>query len=1085
MADGKLRIKTAFDNTGARKDAKEFEKLAYDAAKNASDNNVQIDIDISKAEKEIDNLERNIEKYQSKLAELDNGKLGEYKNKFSEIQSKADSGEISLQRSQYEVKMLKQEYSEVINEALKLKEKIDSAEISQANLVEKTELLRRKMIDSAYSGGQGVFSANKTTGFINSLERAKAKIAEIGIRFIQAGSNEDSVVRKASGLINTLSAAGRIVRILNNEYKTSNMLIQSISYLTSKGIQNKIAGIVNLMRTGFVGGLRLSLQIAGRLAQKIGSALLNGLRRSATAARQIAKSLGKSLINNLKKAASRLLSIGKNASKLNGSFMKMGLAFVGIRSLMNGFRSIISQALNDNEKLQNQLTAIKGIMGQALAPAINILVQGLSQMVMFADKLYQAFTGISLVAKYNASQSKKAADSAKEQSKQLASFDEVNKLGDDNSSNQNSNETEALFQTVDLSNWLNNIANQIKNGDWAGAGKAIADGINDALAKINWSGIQNKVNSFCKNLGDAVNGFVSGLDWDNVGNTVGQGLNTVTGAINSLVDRVDWDNLGAGFGKGLNGLVNRVDGNALGKTLSAKLKILTDTLYGFFGEFDFNRLGNKIGDTVMGWLNNINWGKVASNISSAIKGLFDTISGMIDNINWNDGDDSVTAKIKEFCKNIDWAGICTSAFEALGKVLGGLGSVVVQLLKDAWGNWKSQYIDPAVEEAGGNVVAGVFNGIAKWLSDVGKWIKENIWDPFVEGFKSTFDIHSPSKDPKIVELGSFLIEGVFNGIIDWLKGIKTWFKENVFSKITSAWNDMEELTFSIGGKIQESFTKTKEKWDSIQEKGKEALATIKGKIADTFSNLKTKWDSVKDKVSTTFSKGSIQGTFMDLKSKWDSIKDKINTTFSKGAVQSSFTNLKSKWDSIKNKTNTNTIKGAVQNAFTSAKSKWDAIKNKTVTVTATAKDKASSVFKNIANSFIDFINKAIDKINSKLKISISRTLSKVLNAIGVKVTNGSYQLFSIPKIPKLAKGGIAYNPGKGVTATVGEGQYPEAILPLSDTVLGKLASMIGSQMSGASGQITIPIYLDGRVIAKYVIDLQNKRAFALNKGGAY
>ena len=70
MADGKLRIKTAFDNTGARKDAQEFEKLAYDTAKNASDNDAKIEFDVSQAEKEIDKLSKKIEKYYEKLNQV-------------------------------------------------------------------------------------------------------------------------------------------------------------------------------------------------------------------------------------------------------------------------------------------------------------------------------------------------------------------------------------------------------------------------------------------------------------------------------------------------------------------------------------------------------------------------------------------------------------------------------------------------------------------------------------------------------------------------------------------------------------------------------------------------------------------------------------------------------------------------------------------------------------------------------------------------------------------------------------------------------------------------------------------------------
>ena len=55
---------------------------------------------------------------------------------------------------------------------------------------------------------------------------------------------------------------------------------------------------------------------------------------------------------------------------------------------------------------------------------------------------------------------------------------------------------------------------------------------------------------------------------------------------------------------------------------------------------------------------------------------------------------------------------------------------------------------------------------------------------------------------------------------------------------------------------------------------------------------------------------------------------------------------------------------------------------------------------------IKLVNNMIDKINDKLNISVGSTLSNVLSALGVSVTNGQYQLFSIPTIPELEKGGV-------------------------------------------------------------------------------
>ena len=77
-------------------------------------------------------------------------------------------------------------------------------------------------------------------------------------------------------------------------------------------------------------------------------------------------------------------------------------------------------------------------------------------------------------------------------------------------------------------------------------------------------------------------------------------------------------------------------------------------------------------------------------------------------------------------------------------------------------------------------------------------------------------------------------------------------------------------------------------------------------------------------------------------------------------------------------------------------------------------------------------------------------------------------------LPKLAVGGIVNRPGRGVPAIIGEAGA-EAVLPLENNTewMDILAEKIG-------GNVTIPIYMDGKKIATYVVDIQKKKAFAMN-----
>ena len=86
----------------------------------------------------------------------------------------------------------------------------------------------------------------------------------------------------------------------------------------------------------------------------------------------------------------------------------------------------------------------------------------------------------------------------------------------------------------------------------------------------------------------------------------------------------------------------------------------------------------------------------------------------------------------------------------------------------------------------------------------------------------------------------------------------------------------------------------------------------------------------------------------------------------------------------------------------------------------------TNAFKGPLNGVIKLVNNMVGKINDKLLISVGSTLSKVLSALGVSVTNGQYQLFSIPTIPELEKGGVLKKGQVGLL----EGKGAEAVVPL-------------------------------------------------------
>ena len=113
-----------------------------------------------------------------------------------------------------------------------------------------------------------------------------------------------------------------------------------------------------------------------------------------------------------------------------------------------------------------------------------------------------------------------------------------------------------------------------------------------------------------------------------------------------------------------------------------------------------------------------------------------------------------------------------------------------------------------------------------------------------------------------------------------------------------------------------------------------------------------------------------------------------------------------------------------------------------------------------------------------LTFAFSSGKQSELQESGQAMAQGFYSSsnFTGNPLPELAVGGIVNRPGRGVPAIIGEAG-PEAVLPLdgpnADAWMDVLADKIG-------GNVTIPIYMDGKKIATYVVDIQKKKAFAMN-----
>ena len=768
--------------------------------------------------------------------------------------------------------------------------------------------------------------------------------------------------------------------------------------------------------------LKSAKNTAAQFARSLGVTAYNGIKK-------VGGVIKNTIIPGLKRSFSHLKNMRKQTSDISKGFMRTGLALLGIEGLMTGVRQIVTSALNDNEKLQNQLTAIKGILGQALTPVINGIVTALTNVVTLVDKVYQAFTGTSLIAKYNAQQADKMAEStsdaaaaAEAYQNQLAGFDEVNKLSDNtgsSGSSSGSGDSAATFEpsySESVSKFAQMIKEAWEQADFTSVGNTISAKLVSMLQNIDWDNIKSKGFGAGKSFATLINGLFGYTDKDgntlatSVGKTIGESFNTIVSTAKGFASNLKWDLVGSEFANGLLKTISTIDWKNAGETIHDFITGLCDSIAAFFDELSDGDKGYEtIKNAVTDFFDGLQIGDITLSVLKA------------------------TVSILNFSFNI----------------LGNLLDDIIQSICDRFGwEWDGTWIDMGplgIRVPKINFKFGTDN------SDSDGEVSVSWWDKLVEFFGKS--------SPIIAAIGS---------------GTGT-----------------STITTNLKGSISDSFNKLKEKWDSIKDG---AIKTISTALTKAKTWVADAWSALTSNDKTTTIGTALVKARNWISDAWTALTTKSKTTTIGTALVRAKTWGANAWTALTSKNKTTTIGTALVRAKTWGANAWTALtsKNKTTTIgTALVRAKtwssdAWTALKNAGKTFTAKLGIDTSKIKSAINTIIDWINSKIINSlnkISIKVGSTRYG-FNISKIPRLAKGGIVNNPGRGVTVTAGEAG-PEAILPLNDSAMSRLAAMISENQKSAAGQIVIPIYMDSKKITTYVIDAQNKQAFALNKGGAY
>ena len=304
--------------------------------------------------------------------------------------------------------------------------------------------------------------------------------------------------------------------------------------------------------------------------------------------------------------------------------------------LANGeFAQSMDRIATSTLYMKNSLGAMVAPLINAIAPAIDFLIDKFVALLNVINRLFALFTGAGYwtkakkypteYAKAVSSGAGKAADALHKLG--LAQIDELTILdknhGDKGSGGGGGNALDygSMFETEKLGGGIwDKIKEAIEKGDWRGAGRILAEKLNEVVA---------------------------GLDTRKWGRELGTKINNGLEFAYGFMKYTDFRQIGAKIADFINGGLESINFETAGRLAVRKITALYDTLIGFVTKLDWGLVGKSISDYIIGafsewneWLDGIDW----YGLGTKLRMKFDE---MIANINW----DAVGQEVLTFAKN--------------------------------------------------------------------------------------------------------------------------------------------------------------------------------------------------------------------------------------------------------------------------------------------------------------------------------------------------------------------------------------------------------------------------------------------------
>lgn len=367
-----------------------------------------------------------------------------------------------------------------------------------------------------------------------------------------------------------------------------------------------------------------------------------------------------------------------------------------------------------------------------------------------------------------------------------------------------------------------------------------------------------------------------------------------------------------------------------------------------------------------------------------------------------------------------------------------------------------------------------WEGISNTAKTVGKNISNfcsNIWDGLTE---STNKVATTVKNK---------ISSLFDSVKNTISTAKDWITNTFNNLYNSISNVFKSISDNVGNAFNSALSTVQNISGIISSSVSNAFNAMKDSVRNIFSSMS---QSVSNAFSGIYNDiyGVLGGALSWVQSQFSSVYVFLSNMGT--SISNVFSNM---WNYVSN---------AFYNGITYIQNAWSSVHNW-----------FSSTLSNFQNYFLNIfygIRDGIQRIGNTLgnilktplngMISLANSAISRLNRISVSVPNwvpvygGRTFGFNLSSIPYLAQGGYL-GPNNPRLAVVGDNRHEgEIVAPeskISEAVASQLSPVlmlmqqlintIASQQGKDTGDITIPIYLDGNIMDSYVVRAGSRNAF--------